>query len=76
MPTISARIIKKPRIQRFCSYYRCQKILERGTPLMRIYGNACVNDSCYTMYICLDCAGVNQEDEKIKNALKKGAKNG
>ena len=69
MPTISAEIIKKPRIERFCGNYPCQKILPLRIPVMRIYGSAELYDPPYVLYICMKCAS-KSDDLKIVNALK------
>lgn len=68
MPTISARVIKKPRKIRFCNGYR-HRVLISG-PQMRIYGNAFVGDPLYVMYTCLECAR-ESDDTKIMEALER-----
>ena len=68
MSIISAWIIKRPRIRRYCGHYRCQKPLPIGKPQVRIYGNAFYGDPCYAEYLCIDCARTIN-DKKVQSAL-------
>lgn len=71
MPTISAKVIKKPRTIRYCDAQFCPDgFMETGYPQVRLYGNGCNGDPKYTMYICLYCAE-HSEDEKIQAAISK-----
>ena len=66
MPTISAKVIAKPRKIRFCEGYRHHALM-RG-PHVRVYGNAFTGDPPYVMYICLKCAA-ESDDAKILCAV-------
>ncbi len=68
MGIISAWIVKSPRIHRQCAGHMCFKSLPPGKSLLRIYGNAFGDDPCFSMYVCLECAG-NSSDEKIQKPL-------
>lgn len=68
MPTISAKVIIKPRKLRFCGTYNHGGRLMNG-PQIRLYGSA-FGDSPYVTYICIECAE-GSDDPKIIKALEK-----
>ena len=66
MPTISAKVIAKPRKVRFCDGYRHHVLM--SSPPVRVYGNAFTGDLPYVMYICMKCAA-ESDDAKILQAV-------
>lgn len=68
MPTISARVIKKPKRSRVCDTPICQKWMQEGIPQVRLYGHACRSDPKCNAYICIKCAQ-GSTDPKIIRAL-------
>ena len=66
MPTISVKIIKKPRVMRFCGDYRHNVLIPGNDPHIRIYGSACEGDPPYALYICLECASKSNDPKIIK----------
>ncbi len=65
MPTISAKLIHRPRKQRYCEM--CHKPIE--PPQVRMYGSAHECDKPYVIYSCVDCVrGMN--DKKAAAAIE------
>jgi hypothetical protein len=64
---ISVKLIKNPRIQRYCD--SCEKIMYHEQ--LRLYGSAHSDDPKSTLYVHSDCVGYNgrQEQKKIEDAL-------
>lgn len=69
MPVISAKIIKKPRIIRFCSGFRHHFGIPIIGPQVRLYGNAFTSDPPYVLYECLECAQ-KDPDAKVRKVLQ------
>ena len=67
MPIISAKVIKNPRMKRYCD--RCDSVLIRSNPCLRLYGNAKIGDPLMVLYICLECAS-KAADPKIIKAIE------
>lgn len=64
MPTISAKLIRKPRKTRRCEM--CSKYIEGFQ--VRMYGSAHEHDKPYAIYSCVNCVqGMN--DKKATAAL-------
>ena len=68
MATISAKLIKNPRIIRRCQsgFHTTDNLIYSNA--VRLYGSACGGDPLYVMWICKDCASINP-DPKIKKAV-------
>jgi len=72
MSCISAKVIVKPRRQRYCD--ECHRRVEG--PILRLYGSAETGDLPWVMWFHIECihipyrADLTREQNKIKNAIE------
>jgi hypothetical protein len=67
MCTISAKIILKPRTEKWCC--QCETKLYPKEPRLRLYGMAHRGDPPYVLHCHISCAEVCVDDPKIAGAL-------